>query len=560
MRTPTTTTVNIALPLVHMAQSQPDTLAIALPVGCDWPRWTGRTQSYIEWSYNRLNMESDMLAHALVSVGITHGVRTALMVKPGPEFFALTFAIAKVGAVPVIIDPGIGLKHLKTCLAEAEPEAFIGIATAQMARMILGWAKHSIKTVITAGTLSFLSGHSLKRLRAKASKDEFQIVPTRSSDTAAIIFTSGSTGVPKGVVYTHGNFMAQIETLRRISGIEPGEIDLPTFPIFALFDPALGMASIIPSMDPTKPAKANPRKIINALHRYKVTNMFGSPALLDRVGRYGEQHNIKLPHLRRVVSAGAPVQPIVMKRFLSMLNEEAHILTPYGATEALPVCAVSSRALLKPAIQERNRSGAGVFVGEPLPEARLRIIRRTNDNINAWDPKLELPSGEVGEIVVQGDMVTHSYYGRTAATRLAKIPHPDGLMHRMGDLGFIDDTGGLWFCGRKAHCIETKEQILYSVPCEMIFNAHPQVYRSALVRVHAKHGVAPALCVQLEPQTPRSMRAKVLKELQALATQFTMTQGIRNILFKTDFPVDIRHNAKINREALGAWAQKKLGT
>ena len=93
-----------------------------------------------------------------------------------------------------------------------------------------------------------------------------QLAATDGEDVAAILFTSGSTGVPKGVVYRHRHFVAQIDMLREAFGIEAGGIDLPTFPPFALFDPALGLTSIIPDMDPTRPAKADPRSPCGMSH------------------------------------------------------------------------------------------------------------------------------------------------------------------------------------------------------------------------------------------------------------------------------------------------------
>ena len=279
---------NIARYLPEIAAKRPDDLAIALPLGAAH----GGKATYQEVSYRQLDEESDRVAHALVAAGICRGMPTALMVKPGPDFFALTFAMAKVGAVPVIVDPGIGLRNIKTCLAEAEPQAFIGIPAAHAARLVLGWGRATITRLLTVGGRAWWGGTTLERAKRKASRlrERFPLADTQADERAAILFTSGSTGVPKGAVYTHGNFAAQVETLRRVSGIGEGEVDLPTLPVFALFDPALGMSTVVPDMDPTRPASVDPRKLIEAIQHFGVTNMFASPAVLNVLARYAGAH------------------------------------------------------------------------------------------------------------------------------------------------------------------------------------------------------------------------------------------------------------------------------
>lgn len=559
---------NIAAFLPGMAERQPYTLAIVYPDGRD-PKGKVR---YTHYTFRQLNEESDIIARGLAACGIGQGVRTALMVRPSLEFFALTFAIFKAGAVPVMIDPGIGLKSLKACLAKAAPEAFIGIPAAHAARSVLGWGKETVKTLVTApppggkARRLFWGGLTLDDVKDAGRSAEGEkypaLAPTQADDVAAVLFTSGSTGPPKGAVYRHGHFVAQVDAIRDAYGIEPGEVDLPTFPLFALFDPALGMTTIVPDMDPTKPAAVDPRKVFEAIDDFGVTNMFGSPALLNTVGRYGAEHGVKLPTLKRVISAGAPVPAVVMERFLTMLDDGARIHTPYGATESLPVASIHSGEVLSET-SALTDEGRGVCVGRPVGEIDVRVIQIRDDVIDTWDDALELPAGEIGEIVVSGPVATDQYIHEERLTALAKIYDRDesgdvvSHRHRMGDVGYFDNDGRLWFCGRKAHRVETANGTLYSVPCEAVFNVHPSVFRTALVGVGAAGSKRPVLCVELEKGAGVDQN-RVVAELRELGRKYDHTRSIEDFLFHSSFPVDIRHNAKIGREKLTVWATGKL--
>jgi acyl-CoA synthetase (AMP-forming)/AMP-acid ligase II len=330
---------NIADFLPEMAAKQPDATAII----CPWGRRGGSL------TYRELNLRSARIARGLERAGVGRGARTVLMVPPGLELFLLAFALFRVGAVPVLVDPGIGRKHLKACLGNAEPEAFIGVSKAHAARVLLGWARATVRRKITVGRRLFWRGRTLDQIEELGSDADAEAVAnTGADDVAAIVFTSGSTGPPKGVVYRHSNFMAQVHAIRDAYGIEPGEVNLPTFPLFALFDPALGMTTVVPDMDPTRPARVDPQKIIAPIREHGVSIMFGSPALLDTVGRYGAEHGVKLDSVRCVISAGAPVPPKVIERFQGLLRNEAAIHTPYGATESLPVATTSSHEIVAP--------------------------------------------------------------------------------------------------------------------------------------------------------------------------------------------------------------------
>src|SRR5207253_6419815 len=121
-------------------------------------------------TFAQLHADTDAIAHGLTAAGIARGTRTAVMVPPSPDFFALAFALFKVAAVPVFIDPGMGIKNLGKCLAEAEPEAFIGIPKAHLARRILGWGNRTIRPTVNAGGWRSFCDTSVSHLRATGAR------------------------------------------------------------------------------------------------------------------------------------------------------------------------------------------------------------------------------------------------------------------------------------------------------------------------------------------------------------------------------------------------------
>ena len=316
------------------------------------------------------------------------------------------------------------------------------------------------------------------------------------------------------------------------------------------------MTAIIPDMDPTKPARVNPDKIVEAIVNHGVTNMFASPALLNRVGRYGKEKGIRLPTLKRVISAGAPATPANIEQFATMLTDGAQIHTGYGATEAMPVSSFASNEILSET-RKLSEQGFGMCVGQPISGIDVRIIRITDGPIARWTDDLAMPDGEIGEITVRGDQVTRGYFERPRDDAQSKIGDGDTFWHRMGDLGWMDKKGRIWFCGRKSHRVLTEKKPMFTIPCEAIFNNHPRVFRSALVGVGPKGRQRPVICVELEPDDTGKDKKSLKKELLALAKGSPITEDIDTILFNRSFPVDIRHNSKIFREKLAKWAEKK---
>jgi olefin beta-lactone synthetase len=556
----TTTSFGLSLPfrtageaLEHAATTWSHTSAVYAPAGRDR---SGKPR-YHHHTFHSLNAEATLLARGLLSSGLAPGDKVVLMVPPSLELFELTFALFKAGLVPVLVDPGLGTKRLRQCFREVAPIGFIGIPKAHLGRLAFGWAEESLRALFCVGSFGPLGGRSLDEVKAEGARSANAALPEPNAEgLAGVLFTSGSTGVPKGVEYLHRHFVAQVELLRRTFDIRPGEIDLPTFPLFGLFDPAFGMTAVLPDMDATKPGAVNPERIFEAAEHFGVTHLFGSPALLDTVSREAAARGFRFSTLKRVLSAGAPLTPAILERAQAMLLH-AELFTPYGATEALPVTSVGSRFLLEEGIGQ-TRTGAGICVGMPLEFQDVRVIRIDDGPIPRWHESLEVEPMTIGEITVRGPSVTARYYGRDAATALAKIDHEDELpvRHRMGDLGYFDEDGRLWFCGRKSHRVRVGPVTHHTVPIEEVFNAIPGVRRTALVPVTKREITTPVLCVEREPSDARPFE-EVASDLAQLAAKRPLTEAVTTFLEHDKFPVDVRHNAKIFREQLAEWAQRQ---
>jgi len=500
-------------------------------------------------SFADLGKDVELLAQGFLRAGLKKNERVAVLIPPSRDFFAVAFALFRSGVTPVLIDPGIGFSNMGRCLAEAAPDAFVGSAKAHIARAAGGWAPTArLKVVVGGPSLGLPTLEAIRELGRGRTLD----LPSVPADgRAAILFTSGSTGAPKGAVYEHSMFSAQVDQLRELFDIKEGELSLATFPLFGLFDAALGLTVVIPEMDFTRPGLVDPMAIVEPIQKHRIQQLFGSPALLDRVGRFGAKYGIALPSLSRVMSAGAPVPARTLRRFSLLLNQNVPIYTPYGATEALPVALTSSFEILSETSAKTLR-GEGICIGKPVKGIEAAVIRIEEGPIRTWSDDLRVPRGTVGELAVKGPVVTGEYFRRESDMAKAKIGDGKGFWHRMGDLAYFDEQGRLWFCGRKAHRVKTEKGEHYTICVEGVFNAHPKVKRTALVGV----GLNPVLCVELEPDIEPTDELK--NDILNLPGRPDFTKDIKDILFHPSFPVDTRHNAKINREALAVWAGRRL--
>lgn len=534
---------NVAQLVEESASRAPTRRALIEPQGGGW-----RHVEYAEL-WRRIERESA----ALSTAGVSRGDKVCVFVRPSIEWVALIYALFRIGAQPVLIDPAMGRQGVLRCVESIAPRGFIGVPLACALKLAFPRAFRSVAIAIVFGSFP-LGGRTIRSLRRSAGATP-PMAPTLASERAAILFTSGSTGPAKGVPYTHGMFRAQVAALRELYGMQAGDVDVACFAPFALFGPALGLSTVLPELDFSHPARANPALVVRALAEHKAVQCFGSPAIWRRVAPWCREHRIALPHLRRLMIAGAPVHPPLIEQCLAFLGPDADVHTPYGATEALPVSSMNGRAVLA---QHRARTecGWGNCVGTPSSTVSTRVLRITDDPIEQFSESLCVVRGEPGELIVSGPQVTHEYEREPAQTAASKVRDGDRIWHRMGDIVREDEAGRLWFQGRKSHRLESRSGTLYPVAIENIFNTHPGVRRSALVGVGARGDQTPHLVVELH--APAQASDALAREILAHGQRNPAAACVESVLFHPSFPVDVRHNAKIDRPALARWVAEKL--
>ena len=579
---------NIACHLGRMARSQPLTPALKIPRG----RTLTGDIDYLTLTFAGLAAEVDAWHAHLAARGVRRGDRVLVMVRQGLPLLAAAFALFQLGAVPVLIDPGMGRASFLACVARTRPRVLLGILPAWIISQFFRPTFRSVEVRV------LVSRRPTARLAAPATtgaSGPVNAVVSAPDDLAAILFTSGSTGAPKGVCYTHGMFDAQVRLVREAYGILPGEIDLPLLPLFALFNPALGLTTIVPEFDPRHPARLDPARIVQAIRQENVTNSFGSPTLWRILALHCQRERLQLPTLRRVLCAGAPVPPDLWALMAGILpNGELH--SPYGATEVLPVSTISGPDVTAK-VTATTLAGGGTCVGRVLPANRVKIIALTDGPLATLAAARELPPGEIGEIIVSGPSVTREYDGLPAATAAAKIaalniqpstsnaqlsPQPcvalnvecsmlevgrssgsaSSPWHRMGDCGYLDASGYLWFCGRKAELVRTPAGPLFTGQVEPFFNTCAGVRRSALIGLGAAGRQQAAMVI--EPDEPGLIKDSdacrhFARALRAAAAGHPYAGRMEIFYFHPAFPVDVRHNAKIHRLALARWAAGSKG-
>ena len=511
-----------------------------------FPRFSGRPQ-YDAIDFAALAARINAYERGLADAGLRAAERVIMLVTPGADFLALSYAVMGRGAVPVFIDPGMGVDAVVACIREAEPTGFIGVPKAHLLRLKAAELFRSLRFCVVAGRFPLFGATRLRDLLRPAG-DPPAPIPRQADDPALVAFTSGATGRPKGVIFTNRMLTEQLAVFRGQFGFRGGEQDLPLLPVFSLFTAALGVGSIFPPLDPSRPLSLVPKQIIRVMRDLGNQTSFGSPTLWSKIAEYCRQTGTSLPHVRRVFMAGAPVSQATLE-LVKAACPQAESFTPYGATEALPVTIAAAPELRRHPPVLAVTGEQGTPVGRAIDGVAVRVVHPVAAAPTAT--LVDCPERVIGEIVVSGATVSREYLARPEATAASKVREGESIWHRMGDMGYLDAAGQLYFCGRRVHMVPTPNRMFHSVPVENVFNRHPRVNRTALVAVDGQ----PALVVEPRSRLPGTEARRALAmELRAIGAGDPVTAPIKRFYFHPSFPVDARHNAKIFRDRLATWA------
>lgn len=459
-------------------------------------------------TFGELDDRTARLAGALRELGLGDTDRVLVLVPMSIDLYEVLLGTMRGGHSIVLLDPSA--PTVKENLERIGVSAFMGSPKAHLLRLKYG-ALRGLDAYVSTG-FTPLWHRNLGRLDGPALEPV-----SRDDDFPALLtFTTGSTGRPKTVARSHRFLDAQRHILAEHMGLEAGDIDLPTLPVFLLNSLAAGATCVLPDADLRRVDSVDPARVIRQLKDHRCTSTSGSPAFYAPLADALLAANDTLPDLRKLFTGGARVPPELLEKLVATCPN-ARIEVLYGSTEAEPIASISAHEVLDETAAA-ERQGKGSCVGTPVPQIQLRVARPGEF--------AALPTGEIGEVVVAGEHVNRGYFEDPAATAANKLVDGERVWHRTGDTGYLDDRGRVWLAGRVHDMVGDLHPFLV----EGVADGREFVRRSALVELDGE----PVLACSVTQAPPGWA--------DALGEQV----GVR-VVELDQIPVDPRHNAKIDR-------------
>lgn len=409
-------------------------------------------------SFLRLREMSLRLAKALSAQGIKKGDKVAIYLPNCPQYVYSYLACFSLGAVGVPLDFMLKSDELISCLEHSEAKILIANVQNDVSFEQLQKAVPTLKTIVLCkGELELDCVVYYENMIAGAGSD-LPEVRINDSDPALIMYTSGTTGKPKGILLNYKHLEVSPKAMEYFVDLTDKDIKLAAIPLshiggFIYLQNCIHFGITVVFME-----RFNPYEFLENIAKYKITCFHIVPAMYTAILTLKQIDKFDLSSLRWVVVFGAPSSPEIMNRF-HQYCPNAKLLNGWGMTETCPPNTVTP-------FDSSNIAS----VGKPAPHCEIKIFDE-NDR--------ERPAGEVGEIVIRGEVVMEGYYKDPQATNAVKR---NGWLYT-GDLGRFDNEGFLYIVGRKKEMIKVGGQIVYAPEVETALYKHEAVAEAAVVGI-----------------------------------------------------------------------------
>ncbi len=441
----------------------------------NFPKHVAIFEENLKVRWKELKHKIDSLARYLELLGIKKGDNVAILLSNRTEFIVSLIAIGKIGAVAVPLNTFLKRAEIEYILADSEAKLII--TEGKFSDLLKDIEdKTRLEKFLWVEDPPKIDEKNLPFEEAMTIEDYEHITPQADlEDTAVILYTSGTTGKPKGVMLSYKNILSNIENILKVFDISRKDRFIVYLPMFHAF--TLTATVLLPLYT------ASPIVIVRSILPFsnvlkqtllkRVTVFMGVPEVFNALSK------AKLPwyfmwfnRIKFFISGGAPLPLDTLERMKKKFKR-AVLLEGYGLSECSPVVSVNLPHKQKP-----------LSVGPPLPDYEVKIVD---------EELMELPTGEVGEIIVKGDCVMKGYYKNPYETENTIV---NGWL-RTGDLGYLDEDGFLYIVDRKKDLIISKGMNIYPREIEEVLMKHPKVDLCAVVgKKDPHHGEIPVAFVK----------------------------------------------------------------
>lgn len=425
-------------------------------------------------TYEMMNRQVDSLAKGLERAGLKPG-QVCVLMMPSSINWALTYyALAKLGAIVVPINPLFRRGELEHIFRDSGAQAFVGHQDyLEEPRAVMAGMESLPLRIVDADE----PPEGAKRLSdCMVPCHGFPSFDTDDDDPFAIIYTSGTTGLPKGAVLTHANLMADARLVGSLRHIEPDDVVLSVLPLFHIYGQTHSLnISILYGLTIRMWERFEAEEVIGAIEEEESSILYAVPTMVNRLVGLGSVTPPKRSSLRFVISGGASLPVEVLHKFEKIFDTT--IYESYGLTECSPTCVENP-------FGRPTKPGS---IGLPVPGFEARIVD-SNDN--------DLPTGEVGELLISGPAVMKGYLNKPEATEEALR---GGWLHT-GDLARFDEEGYIYIVDRKKELIIRGGYNVYPREIEEVLYTHPGVVEAAVIGVpHEDLGEEVAAVIVMRP-------------------------------------------------------------